>query len=198
MDAAIAQAVEFLANSAQSPPASESVVKALLAAEKAAKRDKNRYSYNQLLGTWRLGFITVTKRVRQRAGVVLGAGQFPTKWVDIQLSFSSDSSSSETNSDRGRARNSVALGPLRLILTGPTRYWPQMNILAFDFTRMQLVVGGVKLYNGFIRNGKTREARFYDLPVKQQAFFVYFLVQNDYIAARGKGGGLALWVRLSD
>jgi hypothetical protein len=54
------------------------------------------------------------------------------------------------------------------------------------------------LYDGYIRKGQEREARFYEQGVKEQAFFTYFLVQNNAIAARGRGGGLALWTRVSD
>ncbi len=78
---ALDQAIEYLTTSAAAPPAPSAVVEALLITEKTAKQTKVRPSYPQLLGTWRLGFITGTKRSRQRAGVILGAGRFLPKWV---------------------------------------------------------------------------------------------------------------------
>lgn len=191
MHPALNQAIEFLATLSSKPPASEALVEALLQAEKKGKQAKIRYTYPQLLGTWRLGFITGTKRSRQRAGVILGAGRFLPKWVKIQLSYSSF----ESEPDRGTVQNSVELGLLKLVLTGPSQFWSKTNILAFDFTQMKILLSGLKLYEGYIRGGQDRETRFYEQSVKEQAFFTYFLVQDNCIAARGRGGGLALWTR---
>jgi hypothetical protein len=194
MDPALDQAIEFLTTPSATPPKPEAVVEALLMAEKTAKQTKVRHSYPQLLGTWRLGFITGTKRSRKRAGVILGAGRFLPKWVKIHLSYLP----SEPGQEQGTVQNSVELGPLLLVLTGPTQFWQKTNILAFDFTRMRVSLSGLKVYEGYIRGGQDREAHFYEQSVKEQAFFTYFLVQNQSIAARGRGGGLALWTRVKD
>jgi len=192
MDPALDQAVEFLTTPSATSPAPKTVVEALLQAEKTAKQTKVCYNYTQLLGTWRLGFITGTKRSRQRAGVILGAGRFLPKWVKIYLSYSQ----SEPGQDQGTVKNSVELGSLHLVLTGPTKFWSKRNILAFDFTQIRVSLSGLKLYEGYIRGGQDREVHFYEQSVKEQAFFTYFLVQNQSIAARGRGGGLALWTRM--
>ncbi|HEY9821713.1 MAG TPA: hypothetical protein V6D35_13215 [Candidatus Sericytochromatia bacterium] len=193
MDSALDQAIEFLITPTAPPPAAKAVVEALLRAEKIAKQTQVRYTYSQLLGTWRLGFITGTKRSRQRAGVILGAGRFLPSWVKIHLSYSQ----SESSQEQGTVQNSVEFGPLQLVLTGPTQFWSKMNILAFDFTRMKVSLFGLKLYDGYIRGGQNREAHFWEQSLKEQAFFTYFLVQNQSIAARGRGGGLALWTKAS-
>jgi len=193
MDSALDQAIEFLITPTAPPPAAKAVVEALLRAEKIAKQTQVRYTYSQLLGTWRLGFITGTKRSRQRAGIILGAGRFLPSWVKIHLSYSQ----SESSQEQGTVQNSVEFGPLQLVLTGPTQFWSKMNILAFDFTRMKVSLFGLKLYDGYIRGGQNREAHFWEQSLKEQAFFTYFLVQNQSIAARGRGGGLALWTKAS-
>ena len=194
IDPALDQAIAFLTTPSAKPPVPEAVVEALLQAEKTAKQSRVRHTYPQLLGTWRLGFITGTKRSRKRAGVILGAGRFLPSWVKIHLSYLQ----TESNQERGTVQNSVAFGLLQLVLTGPTQFWSKTNMLAFDFTRMRVSLFGLKLYEGYIRKGQEREARFYEQGVKEQAFFTYFLVQNNAIAARGRGGGLALWTRVSD
>ena len=187
----IEEAAEFLQTKQKKPPASEAVVKALIESEKRAKQAKVNYSYSQLLGSWRLGFITGTKKTRKRAGVVLGAGKFLPKLVKIQLAYSQ----LEDKPEKGNVENSVQLGLLKIVLTGPVQFWTKKNILAFDFTQMRLSLSGLKLYQGYIRGGKERENSFYQQSLKEQAFFTYFLVEESYIAARGRGGGLALWVR---
>ncbi|MBC6419773.1 MAG: hypothetical protein GDA44_13915 [Prochloron sp. SP5CPC1] len=61
---------------------------------------------------------------------------------------------------------------------------------------MNLALFRLQLYNGYIRNGEKIEQQFYQENIRSQAFFVYFFVRNRIIAARGKGGGLAFWVKM--
>ena len=189
MHPTLEQAFEFISTSFSTSPKPEAVVEALLEREKITKQAKERYKYSQLLGNWRLGFTTGTKKIKRQGGVILGAGKFLPKWVNIQISYSQ----AESEQEKGRVENSVELGPLKIILTGPVLFWENKNILAFDFTQMQLYFSGFRIYRGYIRGGKERETKFYQQNLKEQAFFTYFLVENNYIAARGKGGGLALW-----
>ncbi|NEQ68086.1 MAG: hypothetical protein F6K21_21775 [Symploca sp. SIO2D2] len=187
------QAIAFLTTSSVTRPTAESVVEALLKAEKMAKQSKVNSAYENLLGNWRLGFITGTKRSRQKAGVILGSGRFLPKWVKIYLSYFQ----SEAEQERGTVENSVEFGLLKVVVTGPTQFYSKKNILAFDFTCMQVSFSGLKLYDGYIRGGKEREAKFYEQGLQEQAFFTYFLIENRCLAARGRGGGLALWTKSS-
>lgn len=52
---------------------------------------------------------------------------------------------------------------------------------------------GAKIYETEIRGGKENETTFWDASLKDLAFFRYFLVDENFICARGKGGGLAFW-----
>jgi hypothetical protein len=179
-------------NASSKPPASE-LVEALLTVEKTTKRNRESYAFQQLLGTWRLRFVTGTKKTRQRAGIMLGKGRYLPSWVKISLSYTANEE--EKASGIGRVQNLVKLGSLQFSLTGPIKFLTPKNILAFDFTRMAIALFGIKLYDGYIRNGKNSEVNFYRETIQKQAFFNYFLVREDLIAARGRGGGLAIWVR---
>jgi hypothetical protein len=66
-------------------------------------------------------------------------------------------------------------------------------LLAFDFTQLRVQILGMTLYNGYIRGGKASEESFYQKSIGQQAFFAYFVINPQILAARGRGGGLALW-----
>jgi hypothetical protein len=179
-------------------PSPAAVVAALLEAEKSAKQNKIRYSFEQLIGNWRLCFITGTKKTRQKAGIVLGAGRYIPEWVaKIQIAYTAQAvAEGEADSETGRVENSVQVGAIVLTLSGPTKFLVNKNILAFDFTRITVKVLGKTVYQGFIRGGEGREAEFFSLSVGKQAFFAYFLVEDGIIAARGRGGGLALWGRM--
>ncbi|MEG4344229.1 hypothetical protein QUB70_13190 [Microcoleus sp. A003_D6] len=180
-----------------SQPSPDAVVAALLAAEKTAKKTKVRYDFNQLIGHWQLCFITGTKKTRKKAGIVLGAGRYIPQWIaKIQIAYSAEPvAEGEENSEIGKVENSVKVGTIELTLSGPTKFLPN-NILAFDFTRIAVKLLGKTVYQGFIRGGEARETEFFSLSVGKQAFFAYFMVENGIIAARGRGGGLALWGRV--
>jgi hypothetical protein len=89
----------------------------------------------------------------------------------------------------------VQLGSMLLKLTGPARYLGKKNLLAFDFTQMQISLFGRVIYNGKFGGSKDKIEDFYERAIAKLPFFAFFLVTEDLIAARGRGGGLALWIR---
>jgi hypothetical protein len=178
-----------------SQPQAEAVVNALVNLEKAGKKAQRTVSYQELVGKWRLWFITGTKKTRQRAGIMLGAGRYIPQWINIGLSYSRNPEVTLNNAEAGNVENSVSLGGLNLTLTGPTKFFQKQKLLAFDFTQMTIRLFGKVIYSGNIRQGKQSTDTFYEEPIKKQAFFRYFHIGEDCIAARGRGGGLALWRR---
>ena len=171
------------------PPA-EAVVNALLQAEKAAKQQRLTYPFASILGKWRLCFTTGTKKVKHRRGIKLGNGFYLPKFAAAHICFSPTQ-----DADKGEITNSVEFGSLKLKLTGPAKYLGKKNLLAFDFTQMQISLFSRTIYNGEIRGGKTKAEDFDNRPLSVLPFFAFFLVTPDLIAARGRGGGLALWIR---
>lgn len=186
------QAANYFTDKTNLPSASE-VVTSLLEAEKIAKKEKISYPWKDLIGSWRLCFVTGTKKTRKKAGIVLGAGRYVPRIVKISLNYSPKG---ELSTNQGNVENSVEIAGLQLSLTGPVKFLAPKNILAFDFTRMKVTFLGLNLYNGYIRGGKNKEETFYTDKISQQAFFSYFYLTNSAIAARGRGGGLALWSKI--
>lgn len=189
----IEQAAQYFKGIATPAPAR--VVEALLDAEKKARKTKFRPQFEELVGTWRLCLVTGTKRARERAGIALGAGRYLPRWVKIRISFQPAAIADlGPTIIAGRADNCVEIGALKLSLSGPTKWWRDRNLLAFDFTQISVQLFGKTLYNGKIRGGEEKEANFYTERIGKQAFFAYFYTSKTALAARGKGGGLALWV----
>ncbi|NBD34309.1 MAG: hypothetical protein GVY17_15400 [Cyanobacteria bacterium] len=178
-----------------SRPKPEVVVSALVNLEKKGKKATTIVSYESLIGKWRLHLITGTKKTRQRAGVMLGAGRYLPSWLKIHLSYTENSDQALTAAEPGYVENSVSVAGLRFTLSGPTKFFPKQNLLAFDFTHLTLQILGKVIYSGNVRGGDQSKDNFYQEPIKKQAFFRYFLIEDQYIAARGRGGGLALWRR---
>ncbi|UBF26382.1 hypothetical protein K9N68_33610 [Kovacikia minuta CCNUW1] len=173
-------------------PTSTALVNALVQAEKIAKQQRLRYPFESLQGRWRLCF-TANRKAHERSGTVLGKGWYVPKLAPAHISFSQNQSLER--SDRGEISNQLQLGSFLLRFTGPCRYLGKKNLLCFDFTQIQIRLLGRTLYQGNFRGGNAQTQEFYPQSVGKLPFFAFFLITEDFIAARGRGGGLALWVR---
>jgi hypothetical protein len=170
------------------------VVEALLQAEKAAKQQRLTYPLPLLLGQWRLCFATGTRKLRQRGGIILGKGFYLPRFTPAYIGFSDRSDAGEA-SEHISISNQIQFGSLKIRFTGPAKYLGKKNILAFDFTHLQVTLLGRSLYSGNVRGSKGKKTTFAQEPVAKLPFFAFFLATPDLIAARGRGGGLALWIR---
>ena len=159
-----------------SKPSPAAVVAALLEAEKNAKKNKIRYSFEQLIGNWQLCFITGTKKTRQKAGIVLGAGRYIPEWIaKIQIAYSAEPvAEGEENSEIGRVENSVQVGAIELTLSGPMKFLVNKNILAFDFTRITVKLLGKTVYQGFIRGGECAGGGIFKFECGEAGIFCIF------------------------
>jgi hypothetical protein len=182
----LSQAARISSDEPQRPNVDQ-VVEALLQAEKSAKQERRTYQFDQLNGDWQLCFATGTRKIRQ-GGIALKKGYYLPKFASAQLSFSAKDNT---------IGNQAQLGILRLQLKGPARFQSQKNLLAFEFTRLQLLIGKTSLYSSTIRGGEAKEQQFQATPIAKLPFFAFFLITDTYIAARGRGGGLALWIKKS-
>ena len=172
-------------------PQPKRVVDALLQAEKAAKQQRLSYPFDRLVGSWQLCFSTGTRKLRQRGGIALGKGFYLPRFTPASIGFRV----SDSHANLLEINNQIQVGGLKLKLTGPAKYLNKKNLLAFDFTQVQISALGRSLYAGNFRSGKAKTGAFADQPIAKLPVFAFFLITADFIAARGRGGGLAIWVR---
>jgi hypothetical protein len=171
-------------------PTKEVMVTALQSAEIFARREKLAIPFESLLGEWRLCFATGAKKDKQRGGIKLGSGFYFPKVTPASIAFTQDIGSST-----GTATNKLIVAAVQFQFTGPCRYPGKKNLLAFDFTQIQMKILGATIYQGKIRSGKRGSKDFEQLSIANLPFFAFFWAGEHGIAARGRGGGLALWVR---
>jgi hypothetical protein len=166
-------------------PTTATLVEALLQTEKAAKQQT--LTVEKLLGNWQLHFSSrgkVKLTDSQRRGFYLPS------WLPAQIGFAAQ----EMQGAPLTITNQVAIGAVKLKLSGPARFSEKKNLLAFDFTRMEIQILGQTVYNGKFpspREGK----EFMEIPIGKLPFFAFFVADGAMVAARGRGGGLAIWVR---
>lgn len=193
--ATLSQAASAFRDKTLKRPMTDLMVKALLAGEVAAKQQRLNYPVDTLWGDWRLCFATGTRKVRRRGGIVLGSGFYVPKLAIAKISFQPLKSAepTETAANLGTIRNQAKVGSLGMTFTGPYRYEGKKNLLAFDFTDLEISAFGRSLYRGKV--GSKVQQAFADRRIAKLPFFAFFCITEDFIAARGRGGGLALWVR---
>lgn len=191
------QAALAFRDSTQTRPAVDAMVEALLAGEKAAKQQRLSYPVDVLWGDWRLCFATGTRKRRRRGGIALGKGFYVPKLAIAKISFHplpTVEASTAATVNLGTISNQARVGSLAMTFSGPCRYEGKKNLLAFDFTELEFSAFGRSLYRGQI-GGKEQAQSLAERRIAKLPFFAFFCITDDFIAARGRGGGLALWVR---
>jgi hypothetical protein len=191
------QAAKSVTDRSIKKPPIPDLITALLESEAMAKKNKPEANFSQLIGNWRLCFVSS----KQTAQTAKKSGQYLPSFLNIQLGYSTttlnDTEISHLDSIPGSIQNIIQVASVKFTINGPAKFYPKKWLLAFDFTRMKVQIFGITLYNGYIRDGRNSEAKFYQRKINQQAFFAYFLLAKEAIAARGRGGGMALWARIS-
>ena len=94
----------------------------------------------------------------------------------------------EDNSRDLRLSNAVNLGPLELKFQGPGLLKGKRPLLSFHFNSLTLRMGGIVLLKKTLPTPDDKRTPFFALIERHP---------DGWMAARGRGGGLALW-RLKD
>ena len=181
-------------------------VYASISALEKAKKGVKRVIGSELSGRWRLVYTSGTKKVAanlNRAG--FGGSYFPVPAVQ---SF---------DMAAGRIRNGIYLGPVKFFFDGPFVWRENVGMLEFTFTRVSLALGFLGPWSVDIDDGKWDAVKAAEQTASEgqgmvekgsggggtgtgskpgtNPFFKFVHTDDQCIAARGRGGGLALWVR---
>ncbi len=192
--ATLALAAAKFPDKADDRPSAKTVVYALLQTEKAAKQQRLTYPLQSLLGCWQLCF-TAPRQAHLRGDMALGQGFYLPQIAPAQICFQTQSAATGQSPGQARISNQIQFGPLLIKLIGPAHYLGKKNLLAFNFTHLQLSLFSRAIYSGKFGASKVTPMNFQDQSLAKLPFFAFFLVTEDLIAARGRGGGLALWVK---
>ncbi len=86
--------------------------------------------------------------------------------------------------------NSISLGLLKLCFTGSGQLKQRRPLLVFHFSQMQISLAGKPLFTVSLPRPAKGKDPFFALIASHQPS-----QGSCWLAARGRGGGLALWVR---
>mmetsp|Transcript_48543 Transcript_48543/g.140657 ORF Transcript_48543/g.140657 Transcript_48543/m.140657 type:complete len:293 (+) Transcript_48543:62-940(+) len=171
------RALDTLAESAltrSAPP--EEVFEAIRLLEKAKDVAGDSGFASFLTGDWRLIYTTGTKKTEDEIGRVNYVPITAVQRFNMQEKF---------------IRNGVYLGPISLEFEGSLRWIEDRRRLEFDFEDLKIC--GVSLpLPDFVRSAAGMKS---SAPYKKQPAFNFVAVDERIAAARGAGGGVALWLR---
>jgi hypothetical protein len=175
----------------QSRPNGQAVTRALLDAERQGKQQRRSILPEELLGTWQLRF-TAPKKPTYKDGNPTANGFYIPGIARATLSFAQAPDYASGLS----IQNQLQVGGIKLRFVGPARLLAEKNLLAFDFVRLQILLGTITLLSLPIRGGRSKAPDLEQVPVGELPFFAFFAATEVYLAARGRGGGLALWKKI--
>jgi hypothetical protein len=173
-------------------PAAPEVVRALVEAEKAAKHQHLVLPFEAMAGQWRLGF-TAGRTARQTGSGISGRGFYIPKAIPAYIGFYPDSNGDDRQT--GTITNQVKMAGVTLQFSGVCRYLGRRNIVAFDFLQLELKTFGRSLVQKEVRGGLIKAEDVRSGSIKNLPFFAFFAATEHLIAARGRGGGLAIWIK---
>lgn len=145
----------------------------LLSREQQARRQGSAISATDLIGCWQLQ--TLWPKGQRNADALSG---WLLRWLGACLEISLD------DDKRLRLRNAVNLGTLALQFSGPGDLQGRRPLLNFHFDQIRLTLGTITLLQ-----------RPLPAPAANRQPFFALIHRNPsgWLAARGRGGGLALW-----
>jgi hypothetical protein len=154
----------------------------LLVLERASGKGGSALRREDLIGTWRLE--SLWSKGRSQPSHVAGAA---LRALAACLAL-------QPATDGGlRLSNTIALGPLHLCFHGTAELRGRRPLLVFAFETMRLSLAGQTLWSRSLPKPARGQEPFFALIASQRTS-----ADQHWLAARGRGGGVALWVRETD
>ncbi|CAJ1359850.1 unnamed protein product [Effrenium voratum] len=170
-------ALDILAQSALTKETDpEEVFDAIRVLEKAKNRTGESGFAHFLTGDWRLVYTTGTKKTETDVGRINYVPITAVQRFDMDKKF---------------IRNGVYLGPVSLEFEGTLRWIEERRRMEFDFEELKICGFSPSLPDWLRSMAGMRSSS----PYKKQPAFDFVAVDERIAAARGAGGGVALWLR---
>jgi len=148
--------------------------------EKFANKSGSSITYEKLIGCWNLRYVwkKSTKKV----------DNISSSFLQILSASLQLSRSDLTNENQGYAiQNSIRFGLLSIVFKGEAFLKGKRPVLFFYFNKVVISISKLNILKKDIKKPDTKKLPFFALIALGE--------DNKWLSARGKGGGLALWIR---
>jgi len=148
--------------------------------EKFANKDGSGISYDKLIGCWNLRY--VWKKGTEKIDNI-SSSFLQILYARLQLS----QLDSEDENLRFVIQNSIRFGVFSIVFKGEAFLKGKRPVLFFFFNKVILSISKINLLEKNLEKPDTKKLPFFSLIALEE--------NKDWLCARGKGGGLALWIR---
>ena len=148
--------------------------------EKFANKSGSGISYERLIGCWNLRY--VWKKGTEKVDNI-SSSLLQILSASLQLS----KLNSEDENLEYAIQNSIRFGLLSIVFKGEAFLKGKRPVLFFYFNKVVISISRLNILEKDFENTDTKKLPFFALIASGK--------NNDWLCARGKGGGLALWIR---
>ena len=148
--------------------------------ETISKKDGSGIGYEDLIGTWKLN--SVWKKDSEKVDNISSS---ILQVLSAKLELKKNNS--KNNSVDFRIKNSISFGILSIIFSGQASLKGTRPLLPFFFENLIINIGSFTLINKPLKKPEEKQMPFFSL--------IAISKENNWMCARGRGGGLALWIK---
>ena len=148
--------------------------------ETISKKDGSGIRNEDLIGTWKFNSVWKkgSKEIDNISSSIL---QVLTAKLELKKN------NSQNNSVDFRIKNSISFGLLSIVFCGQASLKGNRPLLPFFFENLLINFGNFTLVNKPLKKPEEKQMPFFSL--------IAISKENNWMCARGRGGGLAIWIK---
>ena len=154
--------------------------KEIINLETISKKDGSGIGYEDLIGTWK--FNSVWKKGSEEIDNISSS---ILQVLSAKLELKKNNF--HNNCEEFRIKNSISFGILSIIFCGQASLKGKRPLLPFFFENLIINFGSFTLVNKPLKKPEERQMPFFSL--------IAISKENNWMCARGRGGGLAIWIK---
>ena len=148
--------------------------------ESISKKDGSGIGYEDLIGTWKFNSVWKkgSKEIDNISSSILQV---------LSAKLELKKNNFQNNSGDFRIKNSISFGILSIIFCGQASLKGKRPLLPFFFENLIINIGNFTLVNKPLKKPEEKQMPFFSLIAINK--------ENNWMCARGRGGGLAIWIK---
>ena len=152
----------------------------IISLESISKKDGSGIGYEDLIGTWK--FNSVWKKGSEEIDNI-SSSILQVLTAKLEL----EKNNSQKNNVDFKIKNSISFGGLSIIFHVQASLKGTRPLLPFFFESLLINIGNFTLVNKHLKKPEEKQMPFFSLIAISR--------ENSWMCARGRGGGLAIWVK---
>ena len=147
--------------------------------EKNSQKNGSGIVYEELLGVWKLKYVwgKESDEIRNISSSIL---QVLSARLELKIKNKEDQINYEI-------KNSINFGLLNINFTGCAELKGLRPLLTFYFEELKISISNFPIFKKELKKTEAKKMPFFSL--------IGISTKNNWLCARGRGGGLAIWVK---